>query len=201
MGRYLGPICRLCRREGIKLCDKHKCATLRRNYPPGQSGQTSQGKPSDYAKQLREKQKTRRIYGISEKQLQKYYEKAMASPLVSGEELIRQLEHRLDNAVFRSGFASTRRQARQFVSHGIFLLNGRRATVPSMHLKQGDRFEVRQQRKGISVFENFEKRKLQIPSWLKIDQGQLAAEVITKAQKADFEQAVNPQMIIEFYSR
>lgn len=125
----------------------------------------------------------------------------MASPLVSGEELVRQLEHRLDNAVFRSGFASTRRQARQFVSHGIFLLNGRRATVPSMHLKEGDRFEVRQQRKGISVFENFEKRKLQIPSWLKIDQGQLAAEVITKAQKADFEQAVNPQMIIEFYSR
>lgn len=125
----------------------------------------------------------------------------MASPLVSGEELIRHLEHRLDNAVFRSGFASTRRQARQFVSHGIFLLNGRRATVPSMHLKEGDRFEVRQQRKGISVFENFEKRKLQIPSWLKIDQGQLAAEVITKAQKADFEQAVNPQMIIEFYSR
>ncbi|MEK7523437.1 MAG: 30S ribosomal protein S4 [Patescibacteria group bacterium] len=201
MGRYLGPICRLCRREGMKLCDKHECATVRRNYPPGMHGKDTHGKKSDYAKQLREKQKTRRIFGVSEKQIQKYYKNAISSPEVSGEELIRQLENRFDNIVFRSGFATTRRQARQFVAHGIFTLNGKRANVPSIQLKEGDSFTVRPKNKTMPAFENLSKRATTPPAWLKVDAENFTGQVIGKAAKQDLEASVEPQMIIEFYSR
>lgn len=201
MGRYIGPICRLCRREGIKLCDKHKCASVRRNYPPGMHGKDSTGKKSDYAKQLREKQKARRIFGVSENQIQRYYRKATASKEESGSELLRQLEHRLDNIIFRCGFASTRRQARQFVTHGIFNLNGRRINVPSVHLNEGDTFSVRAQNKSMPVFEHFSKKKTTPPKWLKVDEANLAGQIIGKAQKEDLEASIAPEMIIEFYSR
>lgn len=201
MGRYTGPICRLCRREGIKLCDKHKCASVRRNYPPGIHGKEGHGKLSDYAKQLREKQKARRIFGVSEKQIQRYYQKAIASPAVSGEELLRQLEHRFDNIVYRSGFASTRRQARQLVTHGIFMLNGRRMNVPSAQLKEGDSFTVRQKNRSMPLFENFDKRKNVIPPWLKFDAAAFTGQVIGKPAKENLEGSIDTQMIIEFYSR
>lgn len=201
MGRYTGPTCRLCRREGMKICDKHKCATVRRNYPPGMHGKSSRGKKSDYAKQLREKQKTRRIFGVSEKQIQRYYRKALTSPLESGEELIRQMERRFDNIVFRCGFASTRRQARQLVAHGIFMLNGKRINVPSVQLKEGDSFEIRQKNKSMPLFENFGKKKIVVPSWLKVDSSNLIGQIVGKAMKQDLEQSIDPQMIIEFYSR
>lgn len=201
MGRYTGPICRLCRREGVKICDKHKCATVRRNYPPGMHGNQRQGKKSDYAKQLREKQKARRIFGVSEKQIVRYYTKAMASPTNSGEELLRQMENRLDNAIFRSGFASTRRQARQMVSHGLFTLNSRRVNVPSMQLKAGDTFTVREKNKSMPAFANFAKRKVIVPQWLKVDAAVLSAQVIGKPTKEELEGLIAPQMIIEFYSR
>jgi small subunit ribosomal protein S4 len=201
MGRYTGPICRLCRREGMKLCDKHKCASVRRNYPPGMHGKDSHGKKSDYAKQLREKQKARRIFGVSEKQIQRYYAKAIASPEVSGEELLRQLENRFDNIVYRSGLASTRRQARQLVTHGIIVLNGRRANVPSIQLKEGDSFTVRSKNRSMPLFENFESRKLNTPTWLKLDAKELTGQVISKAAKENLEGSIDPQMIIEFYSR
>ena len=201
MGRYLGPICRLCRREGVKLCDKHKCASVRRPYPPGMHGKDTHGKKSDYAKQLREKQKARRIFGLSEKQMQKYYKKAIASAEQSGEELIRQFEQRFDNIVFRSGFASTRRQARQFVGHGLFRLNGRRATIPSFELKSGDTFELRPRNRAMPLFADFEKRKLTPPQWLKVEQGAFTGQMIGRPEKADLEASIDPQMIIEFYSR
>lgn len=201
MGRYIGPICRLCRREGIKLCDKHKCATVRRPYPPGMHGKESHGKKSDYSKQLREKQKARRIFGISEKQMVKYYKKAIASPEQSGEELVRQMEHRFDNVLFRSGLASTRRQARQFVSHGLFALNGRRSNIPSIQLKEGDTVVLRERNKSMPLFANFDKRKFTGPAWIRLDPSNLSAQVTGKALKDDLEASIDPQMIIEFYSR
>lgn len=201
MGRYLGPICRLCRREGVKLCDKHKCASIRRNYPPGMHGKDSTGKKSDYSKQLREKQKARRIFGVSEKQIQRYYRNARKSREESGAELIRQLEHRFDNIVFRAGFANTRRQARQLVAHGIFRLNDKRSNVPSTQLKTGDTFTVRARNKTMLLFENFEKKKTNPPGWIKVDPAKLEGQVISKAPKENLEASIEPQMIIEFYSR
>lgn len=201
MGRYTGPICRLCRREGIKLCDKHKCASVRRNYPPGVHGKDRAGKKSDYSKQLREKQKARRIFGVSEKQIRHYYEKAISSPEVSGEELLRQLENRFDNIVYRAGFASTRRQARQLVTHGILTINGRRINVPSMQLKEGDTFTVRQKNRSMPLFADFSKRKFEAPLWIKVDTNELSGCVVGKAPRENLEGSVDPQMIIEFYSR
>ena len=200
MGRYLGPICRLCRREGMKLCDKHKCASIKRPFPPGMHGKESHGKKSDYAKQLREKQKTRRIFGVSEKQIQKYYKRATSSPLESGQQLLRELEQRFDNVVFRSGFASTRRQARQFVAHGIFTLNGKRSNIPSTQLKEGDTFIVRPRNKAMPAFEALDKKKTIVPAWIKVDAGALSGQVIGKPAKEHLEASIDPQMIIEFYS-
>lgn len=201
MGRYLGPICRLCRREGVKLCDKHKCASVRRPFPPGMHGKESHGKKSDYSKQLREKQKARRIFGISEKQIAKYYKKAIASAEQSGEELIRQMEHRLDNFIFRAGFATTRRQARQFVSHGLFQLNGKRANVPSMNVEEGDVITLRERSKKIPLLASFPEKKLTNPAWIKVDQANFSAQAVSKAAKDHLEALIDPQMIIEFYSR
>lgn len=164
-------------------------------------GKTGGGKKSDYAKQLREKQKTRAIFGVSEKQIQRYYGAATASPEESGAEFLRQLERRFDNILFRCGFATTRRQARQLVSHGLFLLNGRRVSVPSIQLKEGDEFEVRGKNKSMPLFEKFEKRKATIPSWLRIDPVKFAGQVVAKPAKEDLEGLVDPTMIIEFYSR
>lgn len=201
MGRYLGPICRLCRREGVKLCDKHKCASVKRSFPPGMHGQKRQGKPSDYAKQLREKQKAKRIFGISEKQMVRYYKNALKSKEESGIKLLEQMEQRFDNAVFRSGFATTRRQARQFVAHGLFRLNGKRAKVPSMQLRAGDVFTLRDQKKTMPAFENFDKKKVTLPAWLSLDAATFEGKVIAGPRKEDLEGSINPQMIIEFYSR
>jgi small subunit ribosomal protein S4 len=164
-------------------------------------GKNSSGKKSDYAKQLREKQKTKRIFGVSEKQIQKYYKKATSSPLESGQELLRQLEQRFDNVVFRAGFATTRRQARQFVTHGLLTLNGKRIMVPSVQVEEGDVFAVKEKNKSITFFQAFAKRKLNTPSWLKVDQVAMSGQVLAKATKEHLEASVDPAMIIEFYSR
>lgn len=201
MGRYTGPACRLCRREGMKICDKHKCATVKRNYPPGMHGKNSRSKKSDYGKQMREKQKARRIFGVSEKHMQKYYEKAISAKGDSGEQLLAQLENRFDNAIFRAGLASTRRQARQLVSHGIILLNGHRSTTPSIQLKEGDEFEIRQKNKSMPIFENFGKKKITPPAWITVSAADLKVKITGKPAKGDIEASIEPQMIIEFYSR
>lgn len=164
-------------------------------------GKESHGKKSDYAKQLREKQKTRRVFGVSERQMQRYYKNAIASAEVSGEELLRQLEHRFDNAIFRAGFAVTRRQARQLITHGIFTLNNKRITIPSYQLKEGDTFQVRAKKTSMPLFENFKQKKMTSPPWLKIEPEAFSGLVIGKATKTDLEASVTPEMIIEFYSR
>ncbi|PIQ78233.1 30S ribosomal protein S4 [Candidatus Peregrinibacteria bacterium CG11_big_fil_rev_8_21_14_0_20_46_8] len=199
--RYSGPICRYCRREGISLCDKHKCAAIKRPTPPGQHGNKRLPKTSDYAKQLREKQKAKRIFGLTEKQMRKYYAAAVKSKGITGDELLKNLEKRLDNAVFRSGIARTRRQARQLVSHGIVTLNGRRVTIPSIVVQEGDEFGIREKNKSMPAFENFAKRKVQVPGWLTVDTNAISAKVSGSAQKEDLEQSIDTQMIIEFYSR
>lgn len=164
-------------------------------------GQSRQSKPSDYARQLREKQKLRRIFGISEKQMQKYYKVAVASLEESGLKLLEQLEMRFDNGVFRAGLATTRRQARQLVSHGIVKLNGKRMSIPSYRLKEGDIFSIRERNKSMPAFGQMDKRKNIVPAWLAFDPAALSGKVVGKPMKGDLEAAINPQMIIEFYSR
>lgn len=164
-------------------------------------GKNSKGKPSDYSKQLREKQKARRIFGISEKQMQHYYKEAVSAKEESGIKLIEQMERRLDNTIFRTGFATTRRQARQFVSHGLFMLNGQRVKTPSIQVNSGDVLTVRAQSKSIPFFHEIDKRKPNTPKWLVLDPVALEGKVVGKPDKDDLEGSIDPQMIIEFYSR
>ena len=162
-------------------------------------GKSSHGKPSGYSKQLREKQKARRIFGISEKQMVKYYKKAVKSTGDSSAQLVEQLERRLDNVLFRAGFASTRRQARQFVAHGLFNMNGHRVTIPSIQVKEGDTFTVREKNRGMNAFNNLAKATQ--PKWLNVDAPAFTGKVIAKPEKSDMEAAFDAQIIIEFYSR
>ena len=201
MGRYTGPVCRFCRREGVKLCDKNKCATVKRNFPPGQHGQSRKGKPSDYSRQLREKQKARRMFGLSENQMLRYYKTAVTSIDESGPRMLEEMERRLDNVIFRSGFASSRRQARQFVSHGLFSLNGQRVTVPSIQVKTGDSFTVREKNRPMPAFENLSKAGANAPQWLTVEAAAYTGKVLSKPEKSDLESILDSQMIIEFYSR
>ncbi len=162
-------------------------------------GKSSHGKPSGYSKQLREKQKARRIFGISEKQMVKYYKKAVKSTEDSSTQLVEQMERRLDNVLFRAGFGTTRRQTRQFISHGLFNMNGHRVTVPSIQVKEGDTFTVREKNRTMNAFTNLAKASQ--PKWLSVDAGTYTGKVIGKPEKSDMEAAFDAQVIIEFYSR
>jgi len=203
--RDTGPKARLCRREGINLfaSEKYQKIIQRRPGIPGMHGGKRMGKLTEYAKQLREKQKAKRMFGLSEKQFKKYFDKADRAQGVTGTNLLGLLETRIDNVVFRSGLAVTRAQARQFVSHGIFLLNGRRVTVPSIEVRTGDVIEVRESRKGSPIFKkNAEEQEgYEAPSWLKVDNKKLSVEVTGKPEQQHFEKVIEPQMIVEFYSR
>ncbi len=203
--RYTGPKARLCRREGVNLFGSQKYQKIMGRSPniPGMHGGKRQGKLSEYGKQLREKQKAKRMYGLSEKQFYKYYQKAVQSKQVTGFALLQQLELRLDNAVYRAGFALTRAQARQFVSHGLFLVNGRRVDVPSIKVRPGDIVEVRSSRKGSPVFKHNreEQEKYAAPNWLKVDVRDLKFEIVSLPEQSHFEPLIQPQMIVEFYSR
>ena len=176
MARYTGPVCRLCRREDMKLflkgerCFTDKCAYERRAYPPGQHGQ-GRRKRSDYGEQLREKQKVRRMYGVLEQQFRGYYHKANRAKGVTGENLLALLERRLDNVIYRLGFASTRAEARQLVRHRHFTINGRKANVPSMLLRPGDAVEVKERsRKVVKIVESLAAvDRRGVPSWLELD--------------------------------
>ncbi len=208
MSRYTGSKCKLCRREGEKLflkgarCEGQKCAITRRNYAPGQLGKNKFGKQTEYARHLRAKQKARRIYGIVEKQFRKYYKQADKSPETTGVALLKLLETRLDNAIYRAGFADSREQAKQIVSHGLIKLNGKRVDIPSIHVKTGDTFEVREKSKGSSLFEEVKKnKKFRSPKWLKIDLGNLQGEVIGLPEKDDAESNIDTQLVVEYYSK
>lgn len=212
MSKYIGPVCRLCRREGEKLflkgsrCLSPKCAIERRNYAPGahgKEGQMKKGRTSDYANQLREKQKARRIYGVLERQFRNYYDAAIRSRGLTGEVMLQQLESRLDNVVYRLGFAENRAQARVLVTHGHFNVNGRRTDVPSMQLKVGDVVEVREGSRTRTYFKALSDvaEGRNAPIWLNRDVTHLSGKMVQLPNRQDIDAAVNEQLIVEYYSR
>jgi small subunit ribosomal protein S4 len=176
-------------------------AFKKRKYPPGQHGRSSFRSLSEFGKQLQEKQKARFMFGITEKQFRKYYDKASTMEGVKGEQLMQLLERRLDNVVFRSGLATTRRQARQLVTHGHFELNGRRVDIPSIQVAIGDKIVIRTKSQKSPLFTEVKKAKDSSVKWVNADNGKLAIEVLALPDKDDTEQLINSQMIVEFYSK
>jgi small subunit ribosomal protein S4 len=209
VARYIGPVCRLCRREGQKLflkgerCYTEKCAFDRRSYAPGQHGQARRNKVSEYGRQLREKQKVKRMYGLVEKQFHAYYELASTKAGVTGENLLRFLELRLDNAVFRLGFSVSRSEARQLVRHRHVLVNGRKVDIPSYQLRQGDVIEVREKsREQARVLESVDAvDRRGVPAWLEIDRKALKGKVLTLPQRSDISASIEERLIVELYSK
>ncbi len=209
MGKYRGPVCRLCRREGIKLylkgerCYGPKCALERRPYPPGQHGQKRARRPSDYAVRLREKQRLRRIYGLNEKQFRNLFEEAARRKGVTGTVFLHLLESRLDNVVYRLGIAASRRQARQLVRHGHITVNGRRVDIPSYRVKPGDVVAVHEKSKNLGVIQanvELSKGRKGVP-WLEFDPDKLEGKFLRYPDREDLALPVNEQLVIEFYSR
>lgn len=212
MARYTGPVCKLCRREGEKLflkgarCYSPKCAMERRAYPPGQHGRGStfrRRRASDYARQLREKQKARRIYGVLERQFRRYYREAQRRPGMTGENMLIILESRLDNVVYRMGFADSRAQARQLVQHGHFDLNGRRTDIPSALVKPGDVISVRQNSRRLNYFKEISAvlEKRDVPDWIAVEPSQMTGRVLALPTRETIEQSLSEQLIVEYYSR
>ncbi|MCX8068358.1 MAG: 30S ribosomal protein S4 [Anaerolineae bacterium] len=212
MARYTGPVCRLCRREGQKLflkgarCTSPKCALERRDYPPGQHGQIARfrrGQPTDYFRQLREKQKVKRVYGIMEQQFRRYFREALRTPGLTGENLLILLERRLDNVVYRLGFADSRAQARQLVQHGHFTINGRRVTIPSYLVRPGDRIAVREGSRRRPYFQERAEMldEMRVPDWLSLDTADLSARVLGMPRREHVDIPINEQLVVEYYSR
>ncbi|QWR77004.1 30S ribosomal protein S4 [Candidatus Magnetomonas plexicatena] len=208
MARYTGPLCRLCRRDNEKLflkgdrCTTDKCSMERRKTAPGQHG-LRRGKLSDYAIQLREKQKVRLAYGLLERQFRRYFKEAGKKRGITGELLLQLLELRLDNITFRLGFASNRNQARQMVNHGHFVVNGRKVNIPSYRLKAGDTVAVFEKSKTVAMFEeNVSKAQhAGVPTWLQLDGASLSGKVLHVPQRDDIPLVAKEQLIVEFYSR
>jgi small subunit ribosomal protein S4 len=205
MARNLTPIGKLSRREGVQLHPKAVKALTRRNYAPGQHGQARRPKPSDYAVQLREKQKVKRLYGVMEKQFRRYVTEAERRDGVSGENLLRLLEQRLDNVVYRLGLATSRQAARQMVTHAHIRLYGKKVDVPSIQVKAGDTIEVKESSKKKPLFvelaEQLKSATPETPSWLKLDTKKLAGTVTGAPVRDDSDNFIEEQLIIEFYSR
>jgi small subunit ribosomal protein S4 len=217
MAKHLGPVCKLCRREGEKLylkgerCFTPKCSIEKRAYPPGPHGKTgSRGSrrgggtgESDFARQLRAKQKARRVYGVFERQFRRYYEDALGRRGLTGLNLLQILESRLDNVVFRLGFASSRSEARTLVSHGHFMVNGRRSDVPSTLLKEGDQISIRSGSSDLKYFKDLaalaEKRTS--PAWLNRNIQAMSGSVSRMPDRPEIEGTLSEQLIIEYYSR
>jgi len=216
MSKNLSPVCKLCRREGEKLylkgerCFTPKCAFERRSFAPGQHGRTGSrggggrtGRESDYLRQLRAKQRARRVYGVLERQFRRYYEVALQRRGLTGLNLLQILESRLDNVVYRLGFASSRSQARLLVTHGHFTVNGRRTDVPSMLLRDGDTVAVRDGSRALNFFKELgdlaDARNS--PSWLNRDTKQLSGAIQRLPERAEIDGSLNEQLIVEYYSR
>ena len=211
MGRYTGPVCKLCRREGQKLflkgtkCYTDKCPIERRNYAPGQHGlaQARRRKASEYAQQLREKQKVKRIYGVAEKYFQNLFDRAAKLPGVTGENLLVGLESRLDNVIYRLGFASSRNQARQLVRHRHVEVNGQGVDVPSYQVRPGDEIRLHAQSKDmLPVQVSLESKTRPVTvRWLAIDEGSRTGRMLERPTRADIPLAVQEQLIVELYSK
>ena len=208
MARYTDSVCRMCRREGTKLflkgdkCFSAKCAQTKRPTPPGQHGQARARKASEYGMQLREKQKARRAYGLMEGQFKRTFSKAEGIKGITGENLLSLLERRLDNVVYRSGLASSRAQARQFVTHGMFTVNGKKVDIPSYTTKVGDVIVVRSNRRDIEHFKIVKEGVNRvIPKWITTTAADLTATVNALPQRDDVDLTLQENMIVEFYSR
>jgi len=209
LARNLDPKCKQCRREGEKLflkgekCFTDKCGIEKRSYPPGQHGQRRGGRLSDYGVQLREKQKLRKIYGILEKQFRSYYAEADRLKGVTGENLLQLLESRLDNVIYRAGFASTRPQARQLVSHRHFKLNGKFVDVPSHKVKPGDVIEIKDASKDLIIIQHTidTGQDNVIPSWLDVDNKKKSVKINAEPSRGDASSQIEEQLIVELYSK
>ena len=209
MARYTDPVCRLCRREGMKLflkgerCFTDKCAIERRNYAPGQHGQGRRRKISEYAVQLREKQRLKRMYGLLEKQFKKYFTMAERSRKVTGEALLELLERRLDNMVYRLGMARSRAEARQLVRHRHFTVNGKRLDIPSYLTQPGDVIAIREKSRTKATFKQaieLTERK-GVPAWLELDAAAFAGKVVKMPEREDLAIPVNERLVVELYSK
>ena len=206
MARYTGAVCRLCRREGQKLflkgdrCYTDKCAITRRSYAPGQHG-ASKKKLSDYGVQLREKQKARRIYGVLESQFRSYYEKAERMRGMTGENLLKLLELRLDNVVYRMGYGASRSEARQLVTHGHFLVNGKKVDIASYKLSVNDVISVKEKSRGSERFKVFAENPKTLPAWISANPENFEATIIAEPTREDIDIPVNETLIVELYSK
>ena len=206
MARYTDANCRLCRREGQKLflkgdrCYSTKCAMERRGYAPGQHGQ-GRSKASDYALQLREKQKTKRFYGLQETQFRNLFDKADRKSGITGENLLIMLETRLDNVVFRLGFASSRKEARQLVNHGHFTVNGKKVNIPSNTVKPGDVIKVKEKSTNSPKFKEVKEMTITVPEWVSVDVEKLEGKVLSVPTREQIDTPVAEHLIVELYSK
>lgn len=208
MGRYIGPLCRICRREGEKLflkgdrCYTEKCSIERRKYPPGQHGQGYR-KLSDYGLQLREKQKVRRMYGILERQFRRYFHEAEKKKGITGEVLLQLIECRLDSIVYRMGFATNRRRSRQLISHGHILVNGKVVNIPSYEVKAGDIVEVKESSRNIpDIADSLAKSEHRgLPTWLEVDTSNFRGKVLHIPSREEIQLPIQEQLIVELYSK
>lgn len=206
MARYREANCRLCRREGQKLflkgerCYSEKCALEKRNFPPGQHGQ-GRKKISEYGLQLREKQKAKRFYGVQEIQFRNLFDKAVRKQGKAGENLLIMLETRLDNVVFRLGFASSRKEARQLVVHGHFTVNGKKATIPSMALKAGDVVAVKEKSTNSPKFKEIKDMTITVPAWMSVDVSKLEGQVLSIPTREQIDTPIAEHLIVELYSK
>jgi small subunit ribosomal protein S4 len=209
MARYTGAVCRLCRREGMKLflkgtkCTSDRCPIEKRNFPPGQHGKDRKAKIVGYGLQLHEKQKAKRMYFTLEGQFREYYEKANRATGVTGELLIQQLERRLDNVAYRLGFAISRRQARQLVRHGHVSVNGRKVNIPSYQVNVGDEIAVREPARKLQIVEQGIQSAQQnpAPAWLEMNYETITGRVLHLPKRADVNLPINEQLIVELYSK
>jgi small subunit ribosomal protein S4 len=206
MARDTSPQCKQCRREGQKLflkgqrCFTDKCGVERRSYPPGEHGR-GRMRQSEYRQQLREKQKTRRYYQVLEKQFRSYYEKASRQPGVTGENLLRLLESRLDNVLVRLGFASSRRQSRQLVRHGHWMVNGRRVDIPSYQVRPDDVISIKNDSAATDTVRAATELTATVPAWLQADHDSLTAKVLRHPERSEISAPVQEQLIVELYSK
>jgi small subunit ribosomal protein S4 len=209
LARYKGPVCRLCRREGMKLflkgakCFSDKCPIEKRNFAPGQHGKDRKAKVVGYGLQLREKQKAKRIYFTQEGQFRNYFEKASRTPGVTGYLLLQQLERRLDNVVYRLGFAVARRQARQFVRHGHIHVNGRKVNIPSFEVRAGDVVTVRENSRKLPAIEQAREFSAHqtVPTWLELDRDNFQGKILNLPKREEINLPINEQLIVELYSK
>jgi small subunit ribosomal protein S4 len=209
LARYTDPVCRLCRREGMKLflkgakCFSDKCPIEKRNFAPGQHGKDRKAKIVGYGLQLREKQKTKRMYFTQEGQFRNYFEKAARGKGVTGEMLLQQLERRLDNVVYRLGFGMSRRQSRQLVRHGHVHVNGRKVNIPSYEVSVGEEITIRESSRKLAILEQSKEfaSHQNAPNWLEIDRDNFKGKVLSLPKREEIQMPVNEQLIVELYSK